>query len=44
MLDDVKIAVAGRTPISFYGRTGGIVPTPEEVVKQVQALLGGPGA
>jgi 2-oxoglutarate ferredoxin oxidoreductase subunit alpha len=41
MLDDVKIAVAGRRPISFYGRTGGIVPTPEEVVKQVQALLGG---
>jgi 2-oxoglutarate ferredoxin oxidoreductase subunit alpha len=41
MLDDVKIAVAGRKPISFYGRTGGIVPTPEEVVKQVQALLGG---
>jgi 2-oxoglutarate ferredoxin oxidoreductase subunit alpha len=41
MLDDVKIAVAGRKPISFYGRTGGIVPTPEEVVKRVQALLGG---
>ncbi|HUL52421.1 MAG TPA: 3-methyl-2-oxobutanoate dehydrogenase subunit VorB [Opitutaceae bacterium] len=43
MLDDVKIAVAGRRPIAFYGRTGGIVPTPEEVVKQVQALLGGGG-
>lgn len=44
MLDDVKIAVAGRKPIAFYGRTGGIVPAPEEVVKQVQAILGGPGA
>ncbi|HZL45441.1 MAG TPA: 3-methyl-2-oxobutanoate dehydrogenase subunit VorB [Opitutaceae bacterium] len=44
MLDDVKIAVAGRKPISFYGRTGGIVPTPEEIVKQVQTLLGGGGA
>ncbi len=44
MLDDVKIAVAGRKPISFYGRTGGIVPTPEEVVKQVQALSKGGGA
>ncbi len=42
MLDDVKIAVAGRRPIAFYGRTGGVVPTPEEVVKQVQALVGGP--
>jgi len=41
MLDDVKIAVAGRKPISFYGRTGGIVPTPEEIVKRVQALMEG---
>jgi 2-oxoglutarate ferredoxin oxidoreductase subunit alpha len=41
MLDDVKIAVAGRRPVFFYGRTGGIVPTPEEVVKQVQSILGG---
>jgi 2-oxoglutarate/2-oxoacid ferredoxin oxidoreductase subunit alpha len=41
MLDDVKIAVAGRRPVAFYGRTGGVVPTPEEVVKQVQALPGG---
>ena len=44
MLDDVKIAVAGRRPIGFYGRTGGVVPTPDEVVKQVQALPGGSGA
>jgi 2-oxoglutarate/2-oxoacid ferredoxin oxidoreductase subunit alpha len=40
MLDDVKIAVAGRRPITFYGRTGGIVPAPEEVVKQIQELAG----
>jgi 2-oxoglutarate/2-oxoacid ferredoxin oxidoreductase subunit alpha len=44
MLDDVKIAVSGRRPIAFFGRTGGIVPTPEEVVKQVEALLGGAAA
>ena len=44
MLDDVKIAVAGRRPISFYGRTGGIVPTPEEIVKQVRSLAGDAGA
>jgi len=41
MLDDVKIAVAGRRPISFYGRTGGIVPTPEEIAKHVRAALEG---
>jgi 2-oxoglutarate ferredoxin oxidoreductase subunit alpha len=44
MLDDVKIAVAGRKPISFYGRTGGIVPTPEEIVNQVRGLAGSGGA
>jgi len=41
MLDDVKIAVAGRRPVGFYGRTGGVVPTPDEVVRQVQTLPGG---
>ena len=41
MLDDVKIAVAGRKPISFYGRTGGVVPTTEEILRQVREILGG---
>jgi len=41
MIDDVRIAVAGRKPIAFYGRTGGIVPTVEEIVRQVQALAQG---
>ncbi|HOJ44849.1 MAG TPA: 3-methyl-2-oxobutanoate dehydrogenase subunit VorB [Bacilli bacterium] len=31
MLDDVKIGVKGRWPIAFYGRTGGMVPDPEEI-------------
>ena len=39
MLDDVKIAVAGRKPIHFYGRTGGNVPMPEELVKKVQEII-----
>ena len=41
MVDDVKIAVAGRRPVGFYGRSGGVVPTPGEVVKAVQLLPGG---
>lgn len=32
MIDDVRLAIEGRTPISFYGRPGGAVPTPDEVV------------
>lgn len=41
MVDDVKIAVAGRKPVSFYGRTGGNVPLPEEIVNHVQQIMGG---
>jgi 2-oxoglutarate/2-oxoacid ferredoxin oxidoreductase subunit alpha len=32
MIDDVRLAVEGRTPVFFHGRTGGMVPTPGEVV------------
>jgi 2-oxoglutarate/2-oxoacid ferredoxin oxidoreductase subunit alpha len=32
MVEDVRLAVAGRSPVLFHGRTGGIVPTPGEVV------------
>jgi len=31
MLEDVKLAVNGRLPVNFFGRLGGIVPSPEEV-------------
>jgi 2-oxoglutarate ferredoxin oxidoreductase subunit alpha len=36
MVDDVRLAVAGRTPVLFHGRTGGMVPTPGEVVDAVR--------
>ena len=32
MVEDVRLAVEGRTPVFFQGRTGGMVPTPGEVV------------
>ena len=32
MIDDVKIAVNGRADVHFYGRTGGVVPTPNEIL------------
>lgn len=40
MIDDVRLAVNGRRPVSFFGRTGGIVPTPAEVLEQIKALGG----
>ncbi len=36
MVQDVQIANKGRLPISFYGRSGGIVPDPEEIAAAVQ--------
>lgn len=42
MVDDVRLAVNGRLPVHFYGRCGGIIPTPEEIVEQVKLLQGGP--
>lgn len=32
MLDDVKICNEGRFPLSFFGRVGGMLPEPEEIV------------
>jgi len=40
MVDDVRLAVEGRAPVSFYGRMGGIVPLPDEVLEQIQLLAG----
>jgi len=41
MVDDVKIAVNGVKPVGFYGRTGGVVPLPEEIYENVVELAGG---
>lgn len=35
MLDDVLISNKGRWPVAFYGRAGGIVPEPEEIVDAI---------
>ncbi len=31
MVEDVRLAVNGKVPVNFYGRLGGIVPSPEEI-------------
>lgn len=41
MIDDVKIAVAGRKPVHFYGRTGGNVTMPGDIVTKVQEIMEG---
>jgi 2-oxoglutarate ferredoxin oxidoreductase subunit alpha len=38
MIDDVKLAVAGKSPVVFFGRTGGGVPTVDDVLNQIRQL------
>ena len=40
MVDDVKLAVECRVPVHFYGRTGGVVPTPAEILGEIRKLGG----
>ncbi len=40
MIDDVKLALEGRLPVSHYGRCGGIIPTPEELAQHAKSILG----
>jgi 2-oxoglutarate/2-oxoacid ferredoxin oxidoreductase subunit alpha len=35
MVEDVRLAVEGRCGVSFYGRPGGVVSTPEEVARVI---------
>jgi len=42
MLDDVLRAVKGRLPVEFYGRMGGMVPFPDEILAEIHRISGGP--
>ena len=41
MVDDVRLAVNGRKDVRFFGRTGGMVPTPAEVLAEIKKIKGG---
>lgn len=36
MVEDIKLSVEGKCPVYHYGRMGGIVPTPEEVMEEIK--------
>jgi 2-oxoglutarate ferredoxin oxidoreductase subunit alpha len=38
MVEDVERSVKGKLPVSWYGKCGGEVPTPEEVMEEVRKL------
>jgi len=37
MVEDVRLAVEGRAPVSFFGKMGGIVPFPDEILKEIHS-------
>ena len=39
MVDDVRLAVLDKVPVSFYGLAGGLVPSPDDVADQVRKLV-----
>ena len=42
MVEDVRLAVNGKVPVKFYGRMGGMVPTPEEILEALEEkFIGG---
>jgi len=38
MVEDVKLAVAGKAPVLFYGRPGGGVPSVDELLEKIKQL------
>jgi 2-oxoglutarate ferredoxin oxidoreductase subunit alpha len=43
MLQDVQLAVRGRVPVEFYGRLGGVVPFPGEILDELKRVFAGKG-
>jgi 2-oxoglutarate ferredoxin oxidoreductase subunit alpha len=39
MLEDVDRSVAGSRPVYWYGKCGGEVPTPEEVMDEIRKVV-----
>lgn len=41
MVDDLRLAIECSRPVHFFGHTGGIIPTPAEVLAQIENIMGG---
>lgn len=38
MIDDVKLSISCSKPVSFFGRTGGVIPKPTEILEEIKKL------
>ncbi|NLO69927.1 MAG: 3-methyl-2-oxobutanoate dehydrogenase subunit VorB [Porphyromonadaceae bacterium] len=39
MVEDVRLAANGKVPVEFYGRMGGVVPSPEEILNALKEKI-----
>lgn len=39
MVEDVRLSVSGKVPVEFYGRFGGMLPNPDEIVDKLENLI-----
>ncbi|MFC2093525.1 3-methyl-2-oxobutanoate dehydrogenase subunit VorB [Bacteroidota bacterium] len=39
MVEDIRLAVEGKIPVSHYGRMGGIIPTPDEALEKLEVFI-----
>ena len=42
MLEDVRLATGSSVPIEFFGRMGGVMPLPDEVLEAIQKAIPAP--
>lgn len=39
MVEDIRLVVNGRIPVNFYGRYGGMVPSPDEILTEFKKSI-----
>jgi len=40
MVEDVKLATEGKVPVHFYGKPGGILPSPQDITEKIEKIRG----
>jgi 2-oxoglutarate ferredoxin oxidoreductase subunit alpha len=41
MVEDVRLAVEGKTKVAHFGRMGGIIPGPDEILENLESIMKG---
>ncbi|MEA2022064.1 MAG: 3-methyl-2-oxobutanoate dehydrogenase subunit VorB [Candidatus Caldatribacteriota bacterium] len=39
MVEDVRLAVNGKAKVNFYGRPGGVIPSPQEILEEAKKYI-----